>query len=482
MAERIKKHIKVFDNWNVEEELASGTCNAVFRLEKSAYGITDTSVLKVIDLYDWYGKRSELPDEENERIKARIEKEVRKVEKEVTLMQQLRGSTNIVDYLDFEVYNWEDEEDESFGTSLLIRMEQLENLALEQRNGRRFTDLEIVRLGKDICSALMLCHSQMIVHRDIKPDNIYRNKNGSYKLGDFGISRILDIAQQNSMGRSEGTRAYAAPEQCKGEACDFSADIYSLGLVMYEMANGNRLPFAEGIRATGEDVRRRIDGEEFPPIEGANESLAEAIIKACSYHPTERYQSAEEFYSELCFVEGVVEMEVAMKEADVERYAAFCRLFDVRSQSEILKDQQEFAALLQAAEQGYAKAQYQVGQCYLKGEKSVPCDNEQAMKWLGMSAQQENKDAQFVLGGIYMNGLGVGKDPEEGLRWLGKSAKQGNARAMFHIGSYNERMAEESGTDVIQANAYIAEAAAWYKLAAEKGDKLGQIALQRLQT
>lgn len=483
MSERIRKNTKVFDNWNVKEELGAGAYSTVFCLEKSAYGITDTSVLKVIDLYDGYGKRSQLPEEyRSEIIEVRVAEEIQKAKNEVALMQQLRGSSNIVDYLDFDVYDWEDEADESFGTSLLIRMEKLDNLAMEQRVGRCFTDLEIIRLGKDICRALMLCHSQKILHRDIKPDNIYCNENGSYKLGDFGIARILDAVHQNSMGKSMGTCAYAAPEQYKGKDYDFRADIYSLGLVMYEMANRNRLPFAEGIRANDEDVKRRINGEEFPPLEGVNESLADAILKACSYNPIDRYESAEDFYDELCLEERAVELEIALEEAAADDFAAYCNLFSIRPQSELVKEQQEFETLLRAAEQGDANAQYQIGECYLKGEKSVSRDDEQAMKWILLSAEQGNDAAQLVLGEIYRNGLlGVEKNHEEGLRWLLMSAKQGNARAMFDIGWHNESMAEKAGADVIEANAYMAEATAWYKLAAEHEDKLGEIALQRLQ-
>ena len=341
MSGKIRRHTKIFGNWNVEEEIGEGAYSVVFRLEKSAYGIKDTSVLKVIDLYDNFGKKSEFSEKHYDEMKERVEQEVRKAGKEVALMQQLRGSTNIVDYLDFEVYDWEDEEDESYGTSLLIRMEKLENVAMEQRRGRRFTDLEIIRLGKDICSALMLCHSQKILHRDIKPDNIYRNENGCYKLGDFGVSRILDTVQSKSMRKSAGTRAYMATE---------------------------------------EEVRRRMTEEEFPPLNGVDEQLAEAIRIACCYQPEERYKSAEQFYEELCIIERIVELEVAFKEASPEEFAEFCKCFSIKKQSEIQKEQKEFEALLQAANQGDAKAQYQVGECFLIGKKSVPCDQQEAVK------------------------------------------------------------------------------------------------------
>lgn len=481
MPERIRKNTKVFGNWNVEGVIGKTRNSIVFRLEKSSYEMKDTSVLKVIDLYDNFGKKSELSKEYCDKIEARIKEDVRKAGKEVALMQQLRGSTNIVDYLDFDVYDWEDEEEESFGTSLLIRMEQLENLAMEQQRGRTFTDLEILRMGKDICSALILCHSQKILHRDIKPDNIYRNENGCYKLGDFGVSHIIDTAQKSNGRRSAGTREYMAPEQYKGEDYDFRADIYSLGLVMYELANGNRLPFADGCRATGEDVERRIRGEEIPLPSGVHEQLAEAIRIACCYNPEERYKSAEEFYDELCITEGIVGLHMAIMEAAPKEYAEFCKYFSIKPQSEIQKEQQEFEALLRDAEQGDAKAQYQVGECYLAGKMSVQRDNQEAMKWICLAAERGNDVAQCTLGEIYMNGLGVEKNPEEALKWLGLSAKLRNARAMFYIGNYYERMAEKSGADIVEANAFMSEATAWYKLSAEHGDKLGQIAIQRLE-
>lgn len=482
MSERIRKHTKVFGAWNVAGVIGKGAYSVVFRLEKNVYGIKDTSVLKVIDLYDNFGIKSEFPEEYRNEIKALIEEEVAKAGKEVALMQQLRGSTNIVDYLDFEVYDWEDEEDESFGTSLLIRMEQLENLGMEQQYGRKFTDLEILRMGKDICSALIFCHSLNILHRDIKPDNIYRNENGFYKLGDFGVSRILDTAQKSSRKKSAGTRAYMAPEQYKGEDYDFRADIYSLGLVMYEMANGNRLPFAEGPVATKKDVERRLlRGEEFPPLTGVHEQLAETIRLACCYDPKERYKSAEDFYNEICLTESIVALDVALEEASPEEYKKFHELFSIKTESEIQKEQQEFEALLCAAEQGDVKAQYQVGVCYLAGKLSVECDNQEAMKWICLAAEHGNDIAQCTLGEIYMNGLGVDKDKEEALKWLMLSAQQGNARAMFYVGWCHEEMSEKFGMDIVEANAFMLEAIAWYKLSAEHGDKLGEIALKRLK-
>lgn len=67
------------------------------------------------------------------------------------------------------------------------------------QEGKRFAEAEIIKIGRDICAALVLCHGKDILHRDIKPENIFYNKDGNYKLGDFGISKILDACS----GRTE---------------------------------------------------------------------------------------------------------------------------------------------------------------------------------------------------------------------------------------------------------------------------------------
>jgi serine/threonine-protein kinase len=139
---------------------------------------------------------------------------------------------------------------------------------------------------------------KQIIHRDIKPANILYHKNSdSYKLGDFGVSKELDVADSN-LTRSIGTCNYMAPEVINSRFYDFRADIYSLGLVLYCLANKKRLPFVKEVgryKDEHEAFERRIAGEQLPPPESISPPLAKVILKACAYKPEDRYSSAKEF-------------------------------------------------------------------------------------------------------------------------------------------------------------------------------------------
>ena len=179
-------------------------------------------------------------------------------------MSTLRSRTNTVEYLDHTFVEWE--ENGCFGCDMLIRMELLQDLRREinRRDPAVLSQREIIKIGKDICQALILCHSKRILHRDIKPENIFFNQDGNYKLGDFGISRILSAAANSQASTGIGTPQYWAPEQMSGRY-DQRVDIYSLGLVLYELCNGNRLPFAASSYVTDEEILLRLQGVRLPP-------------------------------------------------------------------------------------------------------------------------------------------------------------------------------------------------------------------------
>ena len=121
--------------------------------------------------------------------------------------------------MDYHFEEWQDES--GYGTDLLIRMDYLDNLGEKIRSTVLEED-EIIRIGKDICKALVACHSSDILHRDIKPENIFYNQYQIYLLGDFGISKMIDNAQ--SAETRTGTSSYAAPEQFVGDY-DYRVDI-----------------------------------------------------------------------------------------------------------------------------------------------------------------------------------------------------------------------------------------------------------------
>lgn len=294
---RSRQYGKVFDHWQIKEFLGSGSGGktAVFRLVRSDSG-WGVSALKVINLIEERGDIETLSDYRKREYEYAREECSKNAEQEVRLMDDLRGNTNIVDYLDHTFVDWSD--DSGFGRDLLIRMELLKDLRSEIRSGKIFTEREVLKIGRDICIALIRCHRKNILHRDVKPENIFRNKDGDYKLGDFGVSRVLDACPGAVASTGIGTYEYWPAEQMTGRY-DKRVDIYSLGLVLYELCNQNHLPFASSTYATSKEVSMRLAGTPLPAPINASISLAKVILKACAFDPNERYQTAEELLKAL---------------------------------------------------------------------------------------------------------------------------------------------------------------------------------------
>jgi serine/threonine protein kinase len=162
---------------------------------------------------------------------------------------------------------------------------------------------EVIRVGKDILKALISCHRQNIIHRDIKDDNIFVTGDGVYKLGDFGVSKKLqDRSRAASM---RGTPNFIAPEVYLGkEAYDCTVDLYSLGIVLYRLLNKLRGPFLPAFPAsyTSEDENAAFEARmlgktpELPLM--AQNALGEAVRKALLPR-AQRYNSAQEFLEAL---------------------------------------------------------------------------------------------------------------------------------------------------------------------------------------
>lgn len=287
---RSRQYGRVFDHWQIREFLGSGSGGktAVFRLVRSDSD-RGASALKVVNLIEERGRFEALSPRRREEYLAVREECSCSAEQEVWMMDDLRGNTNIVDYLDHTFVDWADET--GFGRDLLIRMELLKDLRSELHSGRQFSEAEVLKVGRDICTALILCHRKNILHRDVKPENIFRNKDGNYKLGDFGVSRVLDACPGAVASTGIGTYEYWPAEQMTGRY-DTRVDTYSLGLVLYELSNRNRLPFAASAYTTSREVSQRLSGAELPAPCNASPALAEVILKACAFDPEDRFPSA----------------------------------------------------------------------------------------------------------------------------------------------------------------------------------------------
>jgi serine/threonine-protein kinase len=190
---------------------------------------------------------------------------------------------------------------EDHGT-VYIAMELLEGVPLnELLKQRRFTLEEIVEIGIAVADALHYAHQKGIVHRDIKPANIICSENRDIKVTDFGIAHIEDPdgQQMTQAGEILGTPVYMSPEQVLGQPVDGRSDIYSLGVILYELTTGQR-PFAGANLGA---LFKAITSDSVTPPISLNPSvpawISAVIMKAINRDPTERYASGEQLAGEL---------------------------------------------------------------------------------------------------------------------------------------------------------------------------------------
>jgi len=144
------------------------------------------------------------------------------------------------------------------------------------------------------CEGLHYAHRHGVVHRDVKPGNLLRAREGEVKLADFGIAKATEQSSITQVGSVLGTAAYLAPEQARGEEAGPSADLYALGVVTYQLISG-RLPY-EATSLTELALRQQ---QEEPPtldtlVAAVNPELAEAVAIALALDPRERYSDAGE--------------------------------------------------------------------------------------------------------------------------------------------------------------------------------------------
>lgn len=278
--------------WTVESFIGEGTYGKVYRIIRNEFNHTYESALKVISIPQSSSEIATIRNEgmDDDSITTYFKGMVEDIVSEFAIMSELKGNSNIVSYED---HSYEKRED-SFGWDIYIRMEMLTSL-FSYLKGNDFTINDAVKLGIDMCKALEICQRYNIIHRDVKPENIFVSKLGDFKLGDFGIARQLENATA-SMSK-KGTYSYMAPEVYKGESYNSTVDTYSLGIVLYRILNNNRLPFlseypnAISFSDRQKSIVRRLSGEKMPAPCFAKGRLAEIVLKACAYDPKDRYES-----------------------------------------------------------------------------------------------------------------------------------------------------------------------------------------------
>ena len=285
-------------DWKIVKYLGGGANGKVYEIERDLIGIREKSALKIISRPK---EASELEmDYQNgydqESIAAKYTEILQDYIKEYKLMKELQGQSNIVSCDDFAI----EKNSDGIGGKIYIRMELLTPLQKVTKE-RLLSEEEVIRLGKDICKALILCESRNIIHRDIKPDNIMISKFGDFKLGDFGVSKVMG---HTTAGTMTGTEGYIAPEVLHMEKYGKEVDIYSLGIVMYWLLNNRRMPFIGADEKltpskVSEASLRRYHGDKIPAPKNGSARLKQIVLKACEYSPKDRFLTAQEMYDAL---------------------------------------------------------------------------------------------------------------------------------------------------------------------------------------
>ena len=292
--EYYKRYEPFFGAWHIKRYIGAGSYGKVFEIERrDEFDTVFTGALKAITI-------PSSPDELEEILSDGMDRDgastyfrdyVKDLNREIALMSKLKGHSNIVSYEDHAIHAHED----GIGWDILIRMELLTPITGYLKQNKSFTRREIIRLGIDLCRALEVCQRYNIIHRDIKPANIFISETEDFKLGDFGVARIASASTGAST--RAGTVNYMAPEVFKGEKYTSNVDIYSLGLVMYQLLNANRMPLYPPYPQPMSPAQReraqaqRLSGAALPPPANADGRLAEIVLKACAPDPAQRYDS-----------------------------------------------------------------------------------------------------------------------------------------------------------------------------------------------
>ncbi|HEV1288133.1 MAG TPA: serine/threonine-protein kinase, partial [Bryobacteraceae bacterium] len=159
-----------------------------------------------------------------------------------------------------------------------------------------------LKLFLSVCDAVSYAHQKLIVHRDLKPGNILVTPSGDPKLLDFGLARVLDSdadAEITQAGPTPMTVAYASPEQIRGERQTVASDVYSLGVILYELLTAHR-PYRAENSSFAEIARITCEQEPIPPSQfGLSGDLETILLKALSKDQRLRYPSVDEFAADL---------------------------------------------------------------------------------------------------------------------------------------------------------------------------------------
>lgn len=260
-------------SWKIDSALSEGKGGGMYKISKKDYdGTIINARLLNISVKD--------DDYNSEHIDF--------IEDEAGFIKSVSRCGNYFNYIDIFVSNKPNKEK----IDLYIITEELPSLS-QILETKQFSEDEIVEFGIQISSALEALEAKNIFHGNLTPDNIYVANDGTYKIGGFSDfeSRINDFS-------------FVAPEIYNKENADFTTDIYSLGLIMYYMSNGNKLPFEKESNDKKAAIEKRISGKDISTPESGSDKLKSVIMIACKADNKYRWKNAGNIKNALLSMKG----------------------------------------------------------------------------------------------------------------------------------------------------------------------------------
>lgn len=293
---------KTILGYTVSEKIDSGTFGTVYKVVKTNAAGQYVRALKHITIpteKQYYSVLNSMGGDVS-KADSYFSQMLNNIVSEIKILNDLseKGVQHIVRYYENDILVT----DAPKRYDIFILMEYLTPLDDYIRN-TDFRVRDVVNFGLDVLYGLRSCHENGVIHRDIKDENIFVSDKGEYKIGDFGVSKVMkDSARAESL---KGTPNFLAPEVYLGkEGYTKSVDLYSLGIVLYRLLNYSRNPFLphfpEQYFTQDEDAafEERMSGKTPDPPMLGGDAIGQVIVKAIS-NSKERFQTADEFISAL---------------------------------------------------------------------------------------------------------------------------------------------------------------------------------------
>lgn len=299
--ERLKSYEPLWESWYVVEEIGKGSTSVVYKLNDNiGDGIYSAVKVISIEVENEHGYNFETKMKNIEAKKDRAVQEIQNM----YILSDCPYVVHCNNYMVKEIY---ESDGIKVGYDILIRMDYYQSFSkLLNERSEPLSENEVIKLADNIGKGLKAAHDVNMMHRDIKPQNFFVDNSGNYLLGDLGISK--QIRKETSYATLAGSQPYIAPEVWRvsqTRSYTRTSDIYSFGIVLYELLNNNCLPLTDETSSTNEiqsAIDRRLAGAHFSEPANGSRALKSIVMKACQYNSEDRYQSMDEMMKDLTSV------------------------------------------------------------------------------------------------------------------------------------------------------------------------------------